>query len=147
MLKHAVFIADGDRHAIHLWLDHTVDLLASEAFLQPNKKGRQLLLRVGVVQAHHRHRVPDLREALDRRTADALRGGIFGQQVGVFRLNVLKLAQKHVELLVGDDRHRLHIVEAVVAVEFGTEKFGASSGFSVSHDIFIAMKPSGGTQN
>ena len=133
MFEHAILVTHADGHAVHLRLNDALHLLATEAFLHAGKEGGELLLRVGVVEAHHPHRVRDLRETFQRRSTHALRRRIRREQIGKLRLDLLEFTQQPVEVLVRDHRPGLDVVEAVVAVQFGTEKGGAAGGFGVGH--------------
>ena len=60
--------------------------------------------------------MPDGAEAVDGLAADALRGAVGGDLVGVQRLERLQLLEQEVELDVGDFRAGLDVILVVVVV-------------------------------
>ena len=73
--------------------------------------------------------MPHLTELVRRRRADALRGGIGSDQVGMLCFQMLQLAQQLVVLGVGDYRRIEDVVAVVVVVDFGAEFFHAFLDF------------------
>ena len=84
------------------------------SFCTRYNKVAHLLLRVGVVEAHHRHRMPNGLEAVDRRAADALTGRVGGLEFRMRQFEVEQLAVKLVVLLVADRRLCLDIIRPVM---------------------------------
>ena len=72
----AILVSQADRRAVDLRLQHIRRLLAAERLAHPLVEGAHLLLAVRVVDAHHRHGVPDRLQLRLHVAADALRGRI-----------------------------------------------------------------------
>ena len=86
--EQAILKTETDRDAVGLWLDDPLERLTGQKFLDTIDKLAHLLLRVGVVEAHHRHRVPNGLEAVDRRAADALARRVGGAEFRMRRLEI-----------------------------------------------------------
>ena len=112
--EQAVLKPQADRNAVGLRLDDPLERLAGQELLNADNELAHLRLRVGVVEAHHRHRVPDRLEAVDRRAADALAGGVGCAELRVGRLEIEQLAVKLVVVAVADRRLRLNIISPVM---------------------------------
>ena len=92
-------------------------LLLGDQADEPSVPRAQLLLVARVGQGEHRLRVADGLEALRGRGADALAGGVGGEEVGVLGLERAQLVHEPVVLGVGDLGGVLGVVEAVVVLE------------------------------
>ena len=112
--EQAILKTKADRDAVGLGLDEPLERLAGQELLHAVNKVAHLLLRVGIVEAHHRHRMPNGLEAVDRRAADALTGGVGGLEFRMRQLEVEQLAVKLVVLLVADRRLCLDIIRPVM---------------------------------
>ena len=112
--EQAILKTKADRDAVGLGLDEPLERLAGQELLHAVNKVAHLLLRVGVVEAHHRHRMPNGLEAVDRRAADALTRGVGGLEFRMRQFEVEQLAVKLVVLLVADRRLCLDIIRPVM---------------------------------
>ena len=72
--EQAVFVSEVDRHAIDLRLDAPVEFFVGQEFLHPLDKLPQFLLRIGIVEAHHRGEMLRGFEFALGLSADALAG-------------------------------------------------------------------------
>ena len=108
-----------------------------EQFLHPVHELPDLLLGVGVVQAHHRDEVLARLELAQRLAADALAGRIRRDEIGKLFLQVQQLAVKFVVVAVGNHRLGLDVVEVVVLADF-LDQFGVTGfGLRFGHAIRI----------
>src|SRR3712207_7653101 len=107
------FFSSRRRHTRY-WRDWSSDVCSSDLFpQQPPDAGvplAQVLDLAGVRQREHRDRVPDGLETLDGLAADALGGGIRGDQLGVLAFERFELGVDGVVLGVGDLWRVLHMV-------------------------------------
>ena len=115
--QHAVLVDERDRETVDLRLGHVLDRRRVEAaplqrVVQPLLPGAQLILVPGVPERHHRDRVPDRCEALQRPPADPLCGRVGRAQLRVLLLEPPQLSQEAVVVGIRDDG----IVEDVIAV-------------------------------
>src|SRR5262249_23014884 len=83
----------------------------------------QLVGVVGVVDGQHRDTMPHFLEAGDGLSADALRGTVGRDEVGVGGFELLEFVEKAVELAVGNLRPGLDIVEVVMTVDLAAQVF------------------------
>ena len=112
--EQAILKTETDRNAVGLRLDEPLEQLTGQKFLDTINKLAHLLLRVRVIEAHHRHRVPNGLEAVNRLAADPLARGIRCAKLGMHRLESQQLAVKPVVLLVADRRLGLDIIRLVM---------------------------------
>ncbi len=111
----AVFVARRERQAVDLRLGHQHErLVGREPQEAPHavEEFGEVVVGEGVVEGEHRHRVPDLAEALRRRRADPLRRAVVADQLGEARLDRGVAAAQGVVYGVVD----LGVVVAVIGV-------------------------------
>ena len=118
------YISRVDAGTVELGLAHIADFglvadfdLVAQLALHALVELAYLVGVPGVRQREHRNPVSQLGEALGRRSADALAGGVGSQQVRMSLFQGLQLAQQAVPLGVGDLRSVLQVVEAAVPVD------------------------------
>ena len=94
---------------------------------------------VGVVDREHRPRVGDRAEAVDRLAADALRGAVGRDEIGMSGFEFAQLREELVVFAVGDGRRGVDVVATVVLANF--VRGGVQS--LVSTDLAIAYLDAG----
>jgi hypothetical protein len=118
LLEHPAAVDQLDREAVELGLEDVLDGKVgtqpfAEALVEPAE--RRLVL-VGV-QGEHRRRVLDGREAGQRLPGHALRGRVFGDQVGELLLQGDQLMIELVVRRVGERRLVFDVVEVIVVAD------------------------------
>ena len=83
--QQSLFIDQRDGHAVDLQFDHPLDRLAVEQLGRPLAVTLQFLDAVGIVDREHRHPMGDLPQPFDGLVADALRGAVRRDQLGMRR--------------------------------------------------------------
>ena len=87
----AIFVMQGQRHAVELQLANIVDVFTPAKFVDSPFPVAELVFAVGVVQREHGRRVRRLEEAFAGLAAHALRGRVWGDQFGIFGFELLQL--------------------------------------------------------
>src|SRR6201984_3384200 len=129
----AIFVAEADRGAVHLRLQHILYALARQQPADAGVKFAHLAFAVGLVQGKHRRDVSDDRKLLQRLAADPLRRRVGGNQVREFSLQLLKLDIKLVVIAVGNLGLSQHIVEVVVTADLLAQGCDSLFRFEASH--------------
>ena len=96
----AVFVMQGQRHAVELQLAHIVDVFAPAEFVHAALPVAQLVFAVSVVQREHGRGVRRFEEAFAWLSAYALGGRVGCDQFGIRFLDLLQLKHELVELSV-----------------------------------------------
>ena len=122
--ERAVLVDQVDREAVDLRLGDVLDIRRAEAFADVLVPLLERLVRRHLLKRAHRARVLDLLELVRRRRADALRGRVRGDELGVRVLQSCELVVERVVLRVGD----LRVVEDVIAVEVVVEDLAQLGG-------------------
>src|SRR5437867_3310021 len=117
----SVPIAERDRDAVHLGLDHVFHALLLEEAPDPRVELLELLERIRIVEAQHRNGMPSRLEARQKSAGYALRGGIRIPVFGVSFLEIVQLAKELVVLAVRDLRLTQDVIEMVVALDLAPE--------------------------
>ena len=130
--KAAAAVADAHREAVDLQLGDVAQLarrvLLGHAQQPPDAcvEGAHLVVREGVVERQHRHRVLDLGELAGRRAAHALGRRIGRDQLGMGFLEVDELAIQLVVLGVLSSGRVLLVVQPIGAVDLFAQLGGSS---------------------
>ena len=119
----AIFVSQGERHAVELQFADVVDVAAAAELVHASLPAAQFFLAVSVVEREHGRRVADLDESLARFAADALSGGIGRDEFRVLGLEVFQLLGELVEFLIADFRSVEHEVLIFVVANFLAESF------------------------
>ena len=107
-------VTQADRDTVGFWLDDPVERFSWQQFLDALDELAHLLLRVGIVETHHRHGVTHRLEAVDRLAANALARRVGRAQLRVRGLEVEQLTVKLIVLAVADRRLCLDIISPVM---------------------------------
>ena len=110
--KHAVFILQRHRKAVHLGL-HVVFHPIGQGLFHPLAELAQLLQGEDVLQALQRHRMLHLRKAVGHRAPHPAGGRIGGVQLRVFGLQLLQAAELMVKVVVAHLGGVQHIILVV----------------------------------
>ena len=134
----APLVAERDRDAVDLRLHGVVDDLLAQPLPDAGIELSQLLEGIGVVEAQHRRGVTDRGEA----GQEAL-GNPRGRRIGVgelrmFLLELLELAHRRVELLVGDLGLAQDVIEVVVPLDL-LSKRSDSFGDAWAHQLLAYL--------
>ena len=122
--ERAVLVEQRHGHPVDLELGHERHLLAAEDAQQPRMPLAQLLDGGGVVQAEHRHGVPDRRQVPLDLGPDALRRRVGRDQVGVRRLDRGELLLQEVVLGIGDLGVAVGVVAFAVMPDLAAQLLG-----------------------
>src|SRR5262249_4474380 len=95
----------------------------------------------GIVNREHGNAMADRRKALERLPADALRGAVGTDQLGMLRLQLHQAVHHPVELAVADLRPGLDIVEIVMPVQLAAQAsdIGLDLLLPVRHDRVLPL--------
>jgi len=127
-VKHAIFVAQAHGHAVHLGSTTHSSFSSGKSFLDAGHEITHFLLRIGVVEAHHRTACRtdwNSLKARRRRDGSANRRGKFGNLF----FEVEQFVIKPVVFLVADHRPGFDIVGAVVPADFLHQPGVAFFGF------------------
>jgi hypothetical protein len=116
VVEAAIAVGDGDGEAVDFRLGHVRDPCAFRPSADAFGPGRELGLGVDVAEGVHGAGVGDLGEAGGWGGADALGGGLGGDELGVGRFEFAQLAHQRVPLRVGGGglvEHEVVVIEAV----------------------------------
>ena len=119
--QHAALVAQGETDPVHLGLNDVVGLRAAQPAHDILVEVAEVLVVVGVVEAEHRHRMPPGDEFGQGFGPDPLAGRVGGDEVGELALDRDQFPVQGIVGLVADLRCRLHVVEAIVAMQLLTE--------------------------
>ena len=123
--QESLLVEQGEGDAIDFGFDHIVPGLVGQLAVKERVEVDEIVAGVGLVEAHHGRAVANLLEGGEGRAADALRGRVGGEPLGVRSLEGFELSIERVIVGVADLGARVDIVEAVMAADFGAELFDA----------------------
>ena len=109
----AVFILEGHGEPVDLRLDR-VAVAGGKQAVHAFTESIELIEGEDVCQALQRNLVPYLLKLAQGLAADALRGRIGRDELGVLRLKGFEPVHQHVVFIIGDDRRVVHIIELAV---------------------------------
>ena len=128
--EHAVFITQGNRHAVDLEFGHVGEGHARRKTAEPRHPVRQLVFAVGIVERKHRRVVGDLLETVDRPAADPLARAGRCPQYGVLLLKRDQLLEQAVEIAIGDFRPAVDVIQLVVTLDFSGQRLRPGDAFN-----------------
>ena len=140
-------VGEGDGEAVDLRLRREGEVVASRAFGGAAVPVGQVLGAAGVAEAEEGGAVLDRGERLEGGGADALGGGVGGDELGEGFFQPAQLVQELVVLAVADLGRVEHVVAVVVVIDVRPQLFAAESRLvlGVSHPaIDLNAREAGG---
>jgi hypothetical protein len=119
--EHAVFVAQTYRDAVHFRLDNPGQFFAGQKFFKTFDEIADFFFGVSVVEAQHRHGMPDGFEFAQRLAADALARRIGRGEFGKSFFEIEQFVMEPVVIAVGNYRLRLDVVSKIVRANFFSE--------------------------
>src|SRR5262249_7867143 len=145
--EHTALVGERDRQPVHLGLGHVADLPPRdveplELALHSLRPGPELVLVARVPQGEHRLVWLDLLELVERGAPDPLGGRVRSEQLRMFLLDSLELAEQVVVLGIRDLRVVQHVVAAVVVSDLPPQLVGTlGDGLGGAHRYVEASAP------
>src|SRR4029077_1581323 len=128
----ATLVVQGQRHAVELQFANIVNIFAAAELVDATLPGAELVFAVGIVQRKHGRGMRRFENPFARLAADALRGRVGRDQVGVIGFQLLQLIHELVELGVRNFRRVEDVVQIFVAADFFPKRFDLF--FGAGHD-------------
>src|SRR5216684_1943786 len=134
----AGFVTQRHRQPVDLRLGAEGDLVIVAQFQKTPDTADEIddvLVRKGIVERQHRHRVPDLGEAAGRSCTDFLRGRFTRNELGKPGLDGVDALAQRVVGGVRDGRRVLLIIALVVALDFERQPFQLDLGLRLGEGV------------